>query len=277
MLSAQDVPLYLVAVKSFLRFYNTVAVVVHSDGTLDGASAALIRRHVPGCRVIPAAEADDHARRSLGEGSFLFRWRGVDASYRRLIDTELWSSSPKRIIMDADILTLRPPRQVIEWVEGGESPFLLGGGPDADAPYDPASSGGHKHMQNIFRQKLGQVSEATGLPKKFLHGATAAFYGCGGELSLERIEHLLKQCLDRGIPMHEWGADQCIVVYLLTAAGASRLDRERYFNFAPEFVDRLATAELVHFFGLYRFYKNLYTDLASDIATSLTRTPLPVS
>ena len=33
MLSDRDVPLYLVAIKSFLRFCQDVAVVVHSDGT----------------------------------------------------------------------------------------------------------------------------------------------------------------------------------------------------------------------------------------------------
>src|SRR5207244_4240278 len=34
MLSAVDLPLYLVGIKSLLRFYNSMAVVVHSDGTL---------------------------------------------------------------------------------------------------------------------------------------------------------------------------------------------------------------------------------------------------
>ena len=58
MLSRVDLPLYLVAIKSFLRFYQDVGVVVHSDGTLDAASEAIISRHVPGCRIVPVSLAD---------------------------------------------------------------------------------------------------------------------------------------------------------------------------------------------------------------------------
>src|SRR5436305_5219217 len=50
MLGARDRMLYLPAVKSFLRFYPKVAVVVHSDGSLGAGDGDLLRRHVPGVR-----------------------------------------------------------------------------------------------------------------------------------------------------------------------------------------------------------------------------------
>src|SRR5207253_5987576 len=104
MVGSKDFPLYLAAIKSFLRFYPSVAVIVHSDGSLQEHDEVALRRHMPGCQVVSAAEADARARSTLGADSLLWQCRGWDASYRRVIDTELWNSTPKRIIMDSDIL-----------------------------------------------------------------------------------------------------------------------------------------------------------------------------
>src|SRR5438445_565113 len=83
MLGKRDLPLYLAAIKSFLRFHSEVAVLIHSDGTLGNQEAEDLRRHIPGCGFISTAAADDRAKKALGEGSFLYKWRGLDASYRR--------------------------------------------------------------------------------------------------------------------------------------------------------------------------------------------------
>src|SRR5690349_4739522 len=87
MLSARDLPMYLVALKSFLRIYPLVAVVVHSDGSLRAGHEDEIRRHAPGCKIIRFEEADERARSGLGEESSLWGFRSIDVSYRRLIDT----------------------------------------------------------------------------------------------------------------------------------------------------------------------------------------------
>src|SRR5262249_42556599 len=125
-LSGKDLPLYLAAVKSFLRFAPAVAVVVHSAGALHERDGGALHRPLPGCKVIGAAEADARARATLDPDSLLARFRGWDASWRRVIDTEIWGFTRKRIIMDSDILTLRPPSEVIRWIENEEGPFLLG-------------------------------------------------------------------------------------------------------------------------------------------------------
>src|SRR5262249_48490918 len=116
MLSEEDVPLYLIAIKSFLRFFPAVSVFVHSDGTVGPHSMALIRRHVPGCRIVSAPEADDRARRLLGEDSAMYRYRFYDAGCRRIVDSELWGSTKRRIIMDSDVLVLDTPEELIEWI-----------------------------------------------------------------------------------------------------------------------------------------------------------------
>src|SRR5438046_1264649 len=72
MLGARDLPLYLAAIKSFLRFCPEVGVVVHSDGTLSKRDEAIVRHHVRGCKVISAAEADARAEAVLDHGSRLY-------------------------------------------------------------------------------------------------------------------------------------------------------------------------------------------------------------
>jgi len=57
-----------------------------------------------------------------------------------------------------------------------------------------------------------------------------------------------------------------------SAAGATRLDPAKYFNFFPDLAGNLPTASLVHFFGTYRFHKNHYPRLASKIADRLAAT-----
>jgi hypothetical protein len=266
MLSGADVPLYLVAIKSFLRFYRNVGVVVHSDGTLDYALQDLIRRHLPGCRVIDRVEADRRASEAFDPRSTLYRWRAIDASYRRLVDTELHCEAPARIIMDADILLMNRPDEVIEWVERGGKPFLLGQPPSEPAP---PTNRVPRHMQDVFKATIPALNQVVGAPVGFLDGTTAGFYGCSDELSLDRVQTVLDECIGLGIPMLEWGGEQCLVIYLLSRAGATRLDPTRYFNFFPSVIPQLEGACAVHFFGTYRFFGDAYPRAAREVVSDL--------
>jgi hypothetical protein len=269
MLSETDVPLYLVAIKSFLRFHRSVSVVVHSDGTLGRGSHALIRWHVPGCRVISAFEADDRARSVLGEGSPLHRWRSLDASYRRIIDTEVWCGSHRRIIMDADVLIMDEPSEVIEWAERGVTPFLIGQPPDHEPP--APGSFAERYVGTIFKNQVGALGEMLGETPRYLDGTTSGFYGCTDELGLERVGSLLGAAVRLGIPMTEWGGEQSTVLYLLSTAGASRLDPERYFNFFADEAHKVGGAKMIHFIGTDRFFKNVYINCANRVIEDLGR------
>src|SRR5262249_55647883 len=151
MLGARDLQLYLLAIKSLLRFYRSVGVVIHSDGTLTPRMEAALRHHVPGCRLITPEVADARAREVLGADSFLAGWRRTDVAYRRLIDTELHGAAPKRIILDADILVLRRPEELVRWIEQGEAPFVMGQPPPGGTALPPS---GRKHVQDLFMEKL---------------------------------------------------------------------------------------------------------------------------
>jgi hypothetical protein len=59
------------------------------------------------------------------------------------------------------------------------------------------------------------------------------------------------------------------VIYLLSVAGAERLDPVGNFNFDPTCASRIAAAEILHFYGTYRFHDGLYPRLAAGVAASL--------
>jgi hypothetical protein len=272
MLGRDDLPMYLVAVKSLLRFRPRVAVMAHSDGTLGRDEEETIRRHVPGVRIVTAAEADELARTRLD--AFLTKWRSLDASWRRVIDTELWCPTPKRIIMDSDILTIRRPDEVIAWIEHGTGAFLFGQPPKGDAMPQTAP-GERKVVQTVFREKLSALAEAAGLPAVFPQGATSGFYGCGSELSLERIARVIRAGESVGIPMTEWGAEQCLVLFLLTTAGAPRLSAAHYINYDPSCYGGIGEVHVAHFYGTHRFHRNLYPRLAARVIAELNAGPQP--
>ncbi len=268
MLGQADLLMYLVAIKSFLRFKPRVRVTVHSDGSLSAVDASTLRAHIPGIRVVSAQEADDRAKESLGP--FLAEWRARDASWRRVLDTELWCETPRRMIMDADILTLHRPEQVLDWIqdEAVTRPLLFGATDAVPAgPIPPRT--GQRHIQTIFREQLAELALQSGRAPEFYQGGTSGYYGCGRELSLAEIERLIRAGLAAGVPMAEWGGEQCLVVYVLSTSNPIRLDRDKYFNFAPENLDRIKDAAVVHFYGTFRYYRGHYRRLAAQVIREL--------
>jgi hypothetical protein len=270
MLGHAELQMYLVAIKSFLCFQPFAQVAAHSDSSLTSDDEALLRRHVPGIRVIGTAEADDRARKELNP--FLNEWRARDASWRRVIDTELWCETPRRMIIDSDILTVRQPNAVLDWIKGnGEArPLLLGA--TNPLPAGPIPEGtGTRHIQSIFRERLAEFANKAVGPPVFYQGGTSGYYGCTRELSLAEIERLIKAGLGAGIPMAEWGGEQCLVVYVLSTSDPIRLDVRKYFNFSPEAMDRLNEVAVAHFYGTFRYYRGVYPRLAAGVVRDLMR------
>src|SRR5262249_36175355 len=148
----------------------------------------------------------------LGRDSFLFAWRNHDASWRRLVDTELWSTARKRIIMDSDILVRDRPEALLDWIDNSDRPMLLGQAPAPSQAAPSLRGPGRPFIQDAFKKNLEKLSQSLGLPNWFLDGTSSGFYGCSRELGLDRVERLLRNCLGLGIAMGDWGSEQCTVI-----------------------------------------------------------------
>jgi hypothetical protein len=268
MLGQAELLMYLVAIKSFLRFGPAARVAAHSDGSLTGVDENYLRVHVPGIRVVTAKEADERAKNELNP--FLSEWRARDASWRRVIDTELWCETPRRMIIDSDILTFRRPDAVLDWIAGGGGTRPLMFGSTDPEPAGPIPEGtGKRHIQNIFRERLAQFAAEAKGPAEFYQGGTSGYYGCTRELSLSEVERLIRAGLAAGVPMAEWGGEQCLVVYVLSSSDPIQLDNRKYFNFAPETMDWLNQGAVAHFYGTFRFYRGVYHRLAAEVVREL--------
>jgi len=268
MLGQSDLLMYLLAIKSFLRFRPRARVFAHSDGSLNSEDEILLSNHIPGIRLIGAREADERAKKAAT--AYLAEWRGRDASWRRVIDTELWCETPRRMIIDSDILTVRSPDAVLDWIDGGGGtrPLMFGSTDAKPAGAIPAGVG-KRHIQNIFRERLAQFAQEAGGPPEFYQGGTSGYYGCTRELSLAEIERLIRAGVAAGVPMAEWGGEQCLVVYVLSTSDPIRLDVRKYFNFSHEAMDRLNEVAVAHFYGTFRFYRGVYHRLAANAVREL--------
>ena len=105
------------------------------------------------------------ASEMLDGESIIYKLRCLDASYRRLVDTELHSQAVARIIMDADILVVNRPDEVIDWIRVVGKPFLLGQPPAYSST--PATDQPPRHMQDVFKQNLAALNEAVCAPIAF--------------------------------------------------------------------------------------------------------------
>lgn len=273
MLGRADFLMYLVAVKSFLRFRPPARVFAHSDGSLTRGDESILRRHVPGIRIVTAGEADARAADALRDEPFLAKWRAHDPCYRRLIDTEIWCETPRRIIIDSDILVLNPPEQAMKWMASGTGAlsFWAAGGNDGPLPISPG--GPSKQVQPAFRENLAGIAAAVGRPAVFYQGGTGGFYGCSRELSLPAIADVIRAASRLGVPMGQWGGDQCVSVYLLSAAGAEKLDPAKYVNFSPGSEGTMGGVAVAHFYGTHRYHAGVYPRLAAAAVRDLLATP----
>jgi len=158
---------YLLAAKSFLRFCPGLEVVVQSDGTLDEEARDELQRHIENVRILDRGVTDDFLREWLAGFSL-----GVDLSACRLFIplklVNVVARFPGRrvILFDSDLLFLRRPDAVLQWIDGasGSPSVFYGCGGSALAQtvramgfefprVDPARfNSGFCGFENIFTQ-----------------------------------------------------------------------------------------------------------------------------
>jgi hypothetical protein len=238
----------------------------------------LLQHHFPGIRVISASAADERCTKLFGIDSPQWKHRSRYVCLRRLIDTQIWRDAERLMNFDSDVLCLQPPVELQEWFEGGRGGLLIGQTNGAPSPEKldgtkwEISPHRAEQIQSQILMNLPELARRMNLPARFLDGASAGLHCHTTELTLERTIAFLEHCEQLRLPLGDWGTEQSVVVYLLSASGAARLDPSFYFNFFPDCEPRLSSARVVHFIGLRRYHKWLYPRLAARVVDELSTT-----
>ena len=91
---------------------------LHDDGSLTAGSITRIRAEIPGASVVTRDEADRLAVESLARHPAV-RWlRGWNVRCAQLVDYFLWAQQPRVLAVDSDVLFLREPWELLQWLSG---------------------------------------------------------------------------------------------------------------------------------------------------------------
>jgi hypothetical protein len=130
LLGRKHVGMCLWSVKSFLASTNIpFSVVLHDDGSLTETDIHALESHLISARVVRKHDADSLMREKLAEFPNCLEYRfgetqtsdhrGAKYNMRifalRLFDFNMVSSAKKTLVLDADVLFFRRPREIIDW------------------------------------------------------------------------------------------------------------------------------------------------------------------
>ncbi|MCG8566764.1 MAG: hypothetical protein MI747_16965 [Desulfobacterales bacterium] len=262
----RDLQLYLLAIKSFISFVKGGCIHVHSDGSLEERDQELLRSHIPGICIITPEEAAQRAKEHLSP--FLQKVRGYYISLASQLDMILWSKTDYHIKMDCDILTLNSPEFILQWLKEGTSPFIISDH-ITEKKTPPKTLPQNAHIQAQMEYHQPRIAKGTGFRFGNTLGLCSGFFGWKNHLKLNEIELFLSSCSNMGFDMSQWGSEQVVTTWLLTAHDGVRLPMEKYFNLHPPAFHLIDQATLIHFIGSNRFKNNWYIDKSKQVIARL--------
>jgi len=265
---------YLVAIKSFLRYYDGVAVVVHDDGSLQPKDISLIESHLPGALVIPRRQADAEFRDTIAD-PFLEQIRGSYTSYLKLFDPTLYANGKRIVILDTDTIFLRSPDTIIDWARNGGPPWYHCS-PRGSWTTKRRSLTEHKrlqdvHIQTLIMDALAEINTELGAAYHIEQGFCSGFIGYEpGTVSFDNLRKLFSVLHAKlGDRIFRWGAEQTTHGLVLCSAGARALPVQDYFVFTRANAHAADAGTFVHFVGENRFHRMIYPRLARRVLAQL--------
>jgi hypothetical protein len=117
--------MYITAIKSLLRYYNDIAVVVHDDGSFTEYDKQLVEDHIGGVTVIDKATADAVVAEKMAAFPLCRKFRKKVVNAMELFDNILLARKEKLVSMNSDVLFLKKPHEVIEWLQS-ETHSIMG-------------------------------------------------------------------------------------------------------------------------------------------------------
>jgi len=265
MLQESDVQMYLLAVKSLMQYLIVNKVVIVCDPSLSLRSRDIIKKHITSVEFL---EAIDYRCSSLPVGG----------TWERLYAISHLTKDFYVVQMDADILFMKTPKEVIDAISNNTS-FILGTNPlfqqiSIDKMTEVVLNWMEKYQNDGVKPHIQIISELN--MKRLVEplGYTLYTRGCSGfagfskgSLSVRSLEKLSSVFYnDLGDQWEKWGTEQFMSNLMLSnVTGIQVLPTDKY-NSSDIYNDKFIMA---HFIGTERFYNFLYMKLAKRFIFNL--------
>ncbi len=166
---------YIAAAKSLLRYYNDLAVVAQSDGTLDSQCIREIEQHLPGVIVSTkeqmfqciAKKAAPELLRLIPPPKEYLQHTSVKIMYLKFLNVIFQFNGCKVILIDSDLLFLRKPDYIINWAKGCYSNDFYSEGSNAKAE-DFHAMGFHFTHLDVANFSSGTIGVGANVTQKEL-------------------------------------------------------------------------------------------------------------
>lgn len=254
--------MYLIALKSLLRYVDVGKVVIVSDG-LNAKNIRTLKYSIDNLEIIHISDINTEGCPTGG-------------TWERLIQLSKLNTNSYVIQLDSDTITLAQPNEVIDCIINNES-FTLG--TDSGTCFKSLEecsifAEAHKcdHVQNHAERELRNLHNKSSL--KYVRGCSGFTGFAQGQLELQKIidfsrsmSNLLGE--DR---WREWGTEQVTSNFMAANAHPSRvLPVDRY----PFYITGLDLSKpaFIHFFGTFRFNDGTYKNLSLKLINELLHQP----
>ncbi len=117
LVSHRHLEIYLLAIRSFLRFYDRVRVVVHDDGTMGEKDIRFLEDRIRNVRIVRKRESDRLVEECLRGHPSCLRFRRKQVLTAQVFDFPRFAETRKIVALDSDILVLRHPAEIVRWIE----------------------------------------------------------------------------------------------------------------------------------------------------------------
>lgn len=248
LLCHRDVCIGILAIKSFLRFYDNVRVLIQDDGSLTARDMSVLRHHLRNVTILERRAADSALQTRISRD--LAQLRAADVTFLKVVDVNVLCPG-KKLVADSDVLFLRSPDEVIAWIENPQArPFY----------HQQLIAWGNKP----FERRLPEICATLGTNIDTVTDFNSGFLGLPESLRLEDIEATSRVLADIS---KAWGLEQNIYAFLLKP-NADKLDA-RYYQAVFEDADEqtMQGIRMMHFLSKmqHKNYRKYCRQVISDL------------
>jgi len=257
LLCHKHIHMYLLAIKSFLRFYNNVAVVVHDDGTLREKDIITLKEHIENLKVIKKKEADRAINKILKNKPNCRYFREIYPIAKQVFDYKILASKNKVISFDSDIIFFRRPEEIIKWLDKKNRYILYNQQKECELP----------HNKVFKKYKINQLED--------LNGGFVCYYK--DAVNLGHIERTIKK-LENQKEYYLWAQAFLGLTFYESSYHAKPLDKNKYIVLdkavrkSKSFIKK--NPVMIHFinyrgYSIGRFHGGYYSKYAKKVIKEL--------